>query len=224
MTEKFWLLRNGYTEHPAELVSTMDLPPPAICPVDPDHRMSRYNADTLSVALSSTRVKDIVWTWGSDLLVQDHVLTFLRSNGITGFTANKADVRFKNRSAMPPPRLWEILVTGWGGMAREQAGIELVKSCPGCGYRKYSIAHPTRLVDPDQWDGSDFFMVWPLPAYFFLSDRAASLLKHSGYKGFKLIPATQINVKPGETVTPGSLSFWMPADRAMLLGGPLGIA
>ncbi|MGQ0676433.1 MAG: double-CXXCG motif protein [Rhodospirillales bacterium] len=224
MPQQFWQLKKPASDDRAEWDHPkMDLEQ-VTCPVSPGHRRSGRRLTELSVVLAKKRVDDLVWTWQSELLVQDRVLVALRDHGLTGFTAKKAYARFKGDTKATPPRLWEIQVTGWGGMAVDGAGIRLIQHCPACRYFKYSVADPTRLVDPAQWDGSDFFMVWPLPRYVFVSDRAAALLKRSGFKGFTLIPAAEIRLKSGDTVTPGRLSNWMPKERAELLGGPLGIA
>jgi hypothetical protein len=89
---------------------------------------------------------------------------------------------------------------------------------------QYSIAEPSRLIDAGAWDGSDLFVIWPLPRYRFGSDRLAKILRQEKITGVKLIPARDIPMKTGNTLSPGRLTHWMPERRAHELGDPLGIA
>ncbi len=223
MTHRFWLMLNQSWKDAVEWDHPKMEIEQVVCPENPGHRRSGRRLTDLSVILPSKHAADVVWTWQSELLVQDHVLVFIRENDLTGLTAKEVSARIQRTSTLTPPRLWEIQVTGWGGMAPD-AGIDIVQSCPTCQYREYSIANPSRVIDPRQWDGSDFFMVWPLPRFVFLSDRAARLLRDSRFTGMRIIPAEELPIKPGGTVSPGLLSRWMPRERAEALGGPLGIA
>ena len=38
------------------------------------------------------------------------------------------------------------------------------------------FTNPEFLIDESQWDGSDFFMVWPLPRFIFVSNRGPRLI------------------------------------------------
>lgn len=198
------------------------------CPVDPNHQRGGRRLTDLSVLLSSDRVEDVVWTWMSECLVQESVLRALRAEGITGYVAQPAKATFA--SAVPeeprgePPALWELTITGWAGMAPPDSGIRLTDSCRGCGLLTYScFDNATQLFRPGQWDGSDFFMIWPLPRYVFVSQRLASLLRNRGFTGFILQPISDLTCS-GPTLSPGRLTRWMPRERAINLGGPLGIA
>jgi hypothetical protein len=93
----------------------------------------------------------------------------------------------------------------------------------GLQYKDYTIADPTQLIDPASWDGSDLFIVWPLPLYRFASDRLAGILREEKITGMKLIPAAEIPFKAGNVASPGLLHMWMPASRARVLGDRLGI-
>lgn len=96
-------------------------------------------------------------------------------------------------------------------------------ACPACNHRKYTIAQPSRLIDHASWDGSDLFIVWPLPLYRFVSERLANILREEAITGVKLIPETDIPFKRGDGATPGRLLDWMPESRARALGDRLGI-
>jgi hypothetical protein len=89
--------------------------------------------------------------------------------------------------------------------------------------KHYVIAEPSRLIDTAAWDGSDLFIVWPLPGYRLASERLVSVLRQEKVSGVELIPAPKIPVKKGATVGPGLLVYSMPEDRARELGQRYGI-
>src|SRR5256885_5798403 len=47
----------------------------------------------------------------------------------------------------------EVVVTGWAGLPTREAGLTPINSCPTCGYKQFTIAEPSRLIDPTAWDG-----------------------------------------------------------------------
>jgi hypothetical protein len=100
-----------------------------------------------------------------------------------------------------------------GGWAAPVAGVSLARSCPACGDKDYLIAEPSRLIDAAAWDGSDLFIVWPLPGYKFASSRLASILRKEKISGVQLISAPKIPVKRGATLGPASITYCMPEDR-----------
>jgi hypothetical protein len=108
-------------------------------------------------------------------------------------------------------------------MPSSAAGVTVAKSCPACHHRTYAIAEPSRLIDPAAWDGSDLFIVWPLPRFRFASERLANILREEKITGVKLTPAVDIPLKRGNGATRGRLLDWMPAGQAHALGDRLGI-
>jgi hypothetical protein len=99
-----------------------------------------------------------------------------------------------------------------------------VESCPACGDTIYAIAEPSRLIDPATWDGSDFFIVWPLPGYRFASDRLANILRQEKVSGVELVPAPKLPTERGAHVGPATLTSCMPKDRARELSQRFGIS
>jgi hypothetical protein len=100
------------------------------------------------------------------------------------------------------------------------AGLKVRDTCAACRYRDYTIAEPARLIDAACWDGSDLFIVWPLPLYRFASDRLAGILRAEKTTGAKLIPAAEIPFERGNVASPGLLHMWMPASRSRSGGTP----
>jgi hypothetical protein len=192
-----------------------------VCPIDDDHQRGGKRITNLSVVLPQGAVEDFVWTWLSDCLIQDSVLDLFKKRGFRGFEVKTVEAEFK-RPDVEPPRLWEVVVTGWAGTASANSGVKLVERCDWCGDLEYSgCDDPARLIDLSQWDGSDLFMVWPLPKFIFVTDRVAQLIREHRLTGVALRTPTDLDLSGG--FGPGRLSYWMPAERAHELGDELGI-
>jgi hypothetical protein len=194
------------------------------CPVCEGHQRAGRRLTNLSVILPSGPIGDFVWTWYGELLVQDRALDVLRANGLAGFEVKTANARFQGSTDQPPP-LWEIVVTGWAGMADPASGIRLdkQKSCDACGELLYTgLVRPDLLIDNSKWDGSDFFMVWPLPKFVFVTDRVVRTLREHNLTGVRSLKASEVE-PPADGFGPGRLSYWMSEARAKVLGRPFGI-
>ncbi len=222
--EQFWRLEPPTTtQRLAEWESSVRLES-VVCPEHPGHQRAGRRIGQLSVVLPPSVNDDIIWTWQGDCLIQAPVLDLLESQGITGYAARPAAARRELGTAGVPP-LSELIVTGWGGLARPSSGIVLdpIKSCTSCGLLVYSgMTNATELFDREQWDGSDIFMIWPLPRFIVVSDRLARLLRAEEFTGLFLNPIEDLP-ETAATLSPGRLSYWMPDDRAQALGKPLGI-
>ncbi|HXG59893.1 MAG TPA: hypothetical protein VNO22_00835 [Planctomycetota bacterium] len=70
-------------------------------------------------------------------------------------------------------------------------------------------------MDPSQWDGSDFFMIWPMPRYIFITEKVARLIQDEGWVGARIYPMEEL--KPCEGFAPGKRSYSMPEERAQKL-------
>lgn len=224
MTDKFWHFSSPEsTRRLAEWVhDEMDLEA-ITCALNPGHRRGGKRLTELSVDLPGTEVHDVVWTWYSECLVQEHVLALFKKHGFTGYEVRSAEARFRTASPESSPRLWELLVTGWGGVAPPESGVRPTQSCSSCGLLEYScFTDPSRLIDESWWDGSDFFMVWPLPRFIFVTERVKKALEGVHARGFRFV--APVDLKCGAAgLGPGRLSHWMPEARARELGEPLGI-
>lgn len=193
------------------------------CPLNPGHKRARRR-EKLDLVIPCSRPPDFVFTWMSECLMQSSVLRVLKHNQITGFETRPARATIKKTGA--PVDVAELVVTGWGGIADERSGIREIERCPGCGLVRYSgVSDPAHILNPANWDGSDIFMVWPLPLYRFVTERFVQLVRDSGFTGVSFVqafPALKRGVSNG--FTPGRLSHFMPSSRAHLLGEDLDIA
>ena len=221
---RFWnLCSPESTRKLAEWVhEEMDLES-VVCPIEDGHQRAGKRLTDLSVTLSGRTIDDFVWTWYSECLVQDRVLEVFRTCGLTGYDVKPVKARFKRRAGEEPPRLWELVTIGWAGMAPVDCGIGIKRHCNACGSTIYTGCSDTsKLISTSQWDGSDFFMVWPLPGHIFVTPRAVQAIQDNRLSGAILKPVEALDLASG-TFSPGRLSYWMPEDRARELGGLLGI-
>lgn len=197
------------------------------CTLDSGHPgTGRIRINDLIAKLRSTKVRDVMSTWHSDYLITDRVAGLFKEQGFTGYELRHVDVRLPQTDrvqGVKPPVLWEFKATGWGGVAPETSGIKLVTLCQGCFYSHYtSPLHPKHLIDESQWDGSDFFFVWPMPGYIFCTERVKDYVRKQRLKGVDIVPLKKIKVgKYG--LNPGRLRLYMNPERAKKLGGHLGI-
>ena len=200
------------------------------CPLSPGHQRSSPRLNDLTVISQSEDIADISWTFFSECVITNRVAEILAREKISGYTLELVTVSSVSRrssGAKTLPTLWELKVNGWGGMAGESSGVRLIRSCEACGHLKYStFTDPDNLVVPQRWDGSDIFMVWPLPRYIFVSERMKNLVLCEAFTGCEIIPVALLE-SPSEcgfdTHSPGRLSHYMPEHRAHELGDPLGI-
>jgi len=196
------------------------------CPVNPLHQRAGARLSDLSVELPR-RIGNFVWTWYHDLLVDERVLQVFERARVTGFITRPIHVQRPSVALGSHGQLRELVVTGWAGLANPASGIHLdtSASCSACGHLVYSRpTNAARIIDEKAWDGSDFFMVWPLPRYLFVTDRVAGLIRSDGLTGAVLHEARELGHRrwPGG-FAPGRLSRWMPRERAHELGHGLGI-
>jgi hypothetical protein len=224
MISNFWLLEPSPAQRLAEWGPDTDIEQ-IVCPAYDGHRRGGKRLGNLSVVVHPSGVKDMTWTWQSDILVSQEVLDLFEKYRVTGFEAKRARTSYPKNIKAPAPALFELVVTGWGGFAAPAAGVSLVESCPACGHKVYAIAEPSHLIDAGAWDGSDLFIVWPLPRYRFVSDRLASILRQERVSGVVLIPASKIDMGRGTRLSPGSpLTMSMPERRARELDQRFGIS
>jgi len=163
-----------------------------ICPANSGHQRAGRRIGKLSVDLPRDFERDFIWTWHSDCLLTKRAVDVLRKNRVTGFETLPITARFK-QSLVKPPELFELRVIGWAGIAPLSSGVRLVEHCEHYGHLVYSgFKDPTKLFDPGLWDGSDFFMIWPLPRFIFLTERAKNVIERAGLEGAILVPAEKL--------------------------------
>lgn len=112
---------------------------------------------------------------------------------------------------------YELRPTGWGGMAPPETGITVQKKCPYCGHTVYNgMTNPHKLSEVQDWDGSDFFIIWPMPKFIMVTSRVRRFLLERGYSGIKTTPLGELRTRdsPGSsTFTPGPLADWFDKKK-----------
>ncbi|MBN2582702.1 MAG: hypothetical protein JXL80_06505 [Planctomycetes bacterium] len=221
MSTVFYELGYGLTRQFARYVEVRELEQ-VLCPANEGHRGPGRPLSDLNVIWRGKKVPDILWTWLSECLLTEHSLELFRSKGFTGFDVKPVKASFP-RAEQKPTRLWELVLTGWAGMAPPESGIRITEKCDACGYRRYSgCDNPDKLIAVSQWDGSDFFMVWPLPRYIWVTQRVVDTIREYRLKGAVLKRPEELSFS-SSGFGPGRLIDWMPEERARELGKPLGI-
>ena len=222
LTQKFWLVTIPANQRLLKRAASpkIEVTP---CPLTDRHSGRAKRIGNLHVIADPRAVKDFTWTWMTELLISSKVLEIFEQNRITGFDVRPVVAEYPKRTKTPFPELYELVITGWAGQPSREARLIVTDLCPACRRVFYSIGEPRKLLDPRAWDGSDLFMVWPLPRHPFASERLASIIRQEKLSGVKLIPPSAIGMDPGARLNPGSLFEWLPDGRAEELSRQLGI-
>ena len=187
-------------------------------PSDPGHQRGGKRLNDLNITLSRGTVQDFVWTWYSECLFQCQVLTLFRSEGFTGFDVKPIKARFK-KGNHEPPTLWELVVRGWGGVADQNLASDDFCIVRDVNLRNtLASGNPQNLIDDKQWDGSDFFIVWPMPRLVFVTERVANCIRDHQLTGVLLRDVRGLTDVGKDGLSGGRLSDWMPESRARELG------
>jgi hypothetical protein len=161
-----------------------------------------------------------LFTWDSKCLVQRRVIDLMQRERLTGFWTKPAKAAMERAGEEIPVQ--QFCVSGWGGIASRKSGIRMDESCPGCLWTDWSgLRNPEALIEPANWDGSDFFMIWPMPAFIFASARAYAFFREHKITGARF---SKTSPEGGAEIgfSPERLFGWMPDDKAHAIGDPPG--
>jgi hypothetical protein len=192
------------------------------CPIDHGHRRPGKRLKHLNVAVPCEPVPDVMFTQFHEYLMTDRTRDQFVARGITGvdFVPTKAVSKRSKKSL----KVWEATISGWDGQVAPESGVRVEEECPGCHHRHYSpISDPEKLIQLDQWDGADVFMIWPLPAFMFVTERVIDLIVDNSITGVTFRKTLPPSLLEGDGFSPGGLALWMPDARAHEIGDPLGI-
>jgi hypothetical protein len=196
------------------------------CPLFPkDHlRPGRPTGDLRVEFPNQALADDFLWTWESDCLISLSLSSRLKSSTITGFETRPVEITVGEVAVEHDKE--QFVTVGWGGLAKPESGVRLdeSKSCSACGHLVYrGVRDWSRLIDFQQWDGSDIFIVWPLPRFILVTDRAAQLLNRIRTREMKLTPLKAMKPQEG-TLSSGRVGYWLPAWKILSLSIPRDIA
>ncbi len=192
--------------------------------LDDDREHENLFDRPLTISTTSEEAADFCSTnIGGVHLISSRAIAFLREHGTTGFET----LPTLPQQPSSPANYFQLLVTGWGGIADSDSGIKAVSHEGWAGIQTYTMAtHPERIVDVTQWDGSDFFIVWPLARMWIVTSRIVDLLTTSGLTGFEIERLEDQRIRQTSPISRlgiGPLRMFLPEEKARRLGEPLGI-
>lgn len=178
----------------------------------------------LTIDLPSPNIGDFLTTWGGLQIITDKVAQLFKEQGFSGYELKPVRINKikRMRKPKPIPKLWEFVVTGFAGMAPIESGVKLTYKCEACNHIEYSsCTNVSALIDMYQWDGSDFFSVYPMGS-FLVTERVKNLIEEKKLTNCKVIPLEEAGI-PERLMRGGKLYYYMSIDRARAFGEPLGI-
>lgn len=179
------------------------------CPRFPGHQRGGDRIGDLDVVLPSPRIGDFSWTWISECIITEPVLSSFRAAEFTGFDVRPVTVsrtkRVPKGTQVQIPTLWELVVTGRGGDAAPESGIRLFYQCDACGMKEYSSFRNGIIVDDAQWDGSDFFTVNGYPRFILVTERVADIIAANELTNCALVPSQEL--RWGQTIRPEDVNY-----------------
>ena len=136
-------------------------------------------------------------------------------------------------------RYWQVIILGWGGRIPQPTN--------DCGFEELERFYETEsgerpktierfrvydgltndlpVFDRQQWDGSDFFHVWPIMGTTFVTKKVAILLHEAKVKHFSLVPISEFRLPEIDGIACNTrvvpLSCYYPLERANEIGDPL---
>lgn len=189
-----------------------------LCDLGSEHAKSNKRSTPLSVVAPIVPRYDFQWTTYGECIVNETVKQSFENARFSGVAFRPARAFTSSGDEYNQP-LYELLIEGWGGVASAASGIEEIESCPFCGHRVYSsVTDPASIFDFDEWDGSDVFMIWPMPRYVMVVGSVRDFILTSGFSGVEVrlivdFPKTIAGTNIPMTFTPGSVGDYFSGAR-----------
>jgi hypothetical protein len=158
---------------------------------------------------------DFEWTVYGDIIVSGEVAESFRRVGFSG--VGFPPVELYSSTETPFGReSFEVRANGWGGCAPADSGVRIMQECPYCKRRVFSgYTRPERIFDLEAWDGSDVFLIWPLPRYIMVTGRVRELILDSRYSGVRVRALGELPMPIAGKLGPGHLADWFDAPRVV---------
>jgi hypothetical protein len=191
-----------------------------VCPGDPSHAKRQRWGRPLQILGSIVPITDIECTVFNDLLVGPEIVSALKAAHFSGIDFTPVEL-FSTTEIPISREVYELKVTGWGGQAPPESGIKVKEECPYCGRQVFTgITNSRMLFDIDGWDGSDFFIIWPMPKYIIVTAKVRDFFLERAYSGVafhtldKLCSSRFHNL---QTFSPGNLADWFDRNKLVEL-------
>jgi len=162
-----------------------------------DRVLPGTDIDQLAVWCNCTEsIQDFMWDVGS-FVVSQRVVDTLVAARLTGYRVYPVRITNAEEIAVELPRLYRLIVVGQGGPMAAEAGLRMVSECSKCGYRQYEDVYwgrygPNKFhglyVDPETWDGSDFFTFDDWPTIIIVTEKVRSVLASAGCSNWRAWP------------------------------------
>lgn len=109
-----------------------------LCPIAPTEHCdgTRRISDLALQVRHNDNQRLMIWSWLSECLVHEKLLAKFDGIGLNGYRTRLASLRFRDGQTAAEYR--ELIVTGWGGVARPESGIRVMKDCRACRWKKYT--------------------------------------------------------------------------------------
>lgn len=162
----------------------------------------------------------------SIILISDRLQSALREIGATGYELLPAVVRLSQPKKPVDVPFSQLLISGWGGNAPPDCGIAKIEKEKSGVWRYSDPTDCSKIVDPEQYDGSDFFRVWPMPGSIFITNRIKNLFEEMHVKNCRFETLEKYFGSPRlylPGMAPVPLALYFRPDRAKEVGGPHGI-
>ena len=212
MKNIYWLSSSVRFEDQLRYASAMTLET-ELCSHRPEHAARSRWIRPLKVIGPIRPMTDFEWTVYGDVIVSRSVAESLRNVGFSGMQCLPAELHTSTETPFGRESL-ELRINGWGGNAPADSGIHEVERCSYCEHKVFSgYSHPERLFDIGGWDGSDMFLIWPLPRYIMVTGRVRNFILDSKYTGVCLRKLEELPHVVAGTLTPGNLRDWFDEDR-----------
>ena len=166
---------------------------------------------------------DMIWTasFPKHCFVSERLLGIFRDEKLTGFETAPAKMKLVFEHE-PSDRIFhQLIFTGWGGVADPRSGIAQIPD----ERSNHAYSEPTDrslIFDQRQWDGTDFFLLFPFMGRRFVTERVKRVLEKFKIKRFICTEIAHLS-RGCPTILPAPLRCYYTDERAKELGGKLGI-
>ena len=185
-----------------------------LCSYNPKHAAYSSIPKPLKLKSSGGITEDVTWSWFSDAIVTPDVYDLFKSHGFTGCTFSRVEL-YNMYEELTGQEAYHLEVTGWGGVASPESGVRVIMQCPVCEHAVYeSFNDSLALFNEKRWDGSDVFMIWPLPKTIFITERVKNMIETFDIGGVEIIPLKRIRTSIDGTLIPGSVWNYLPENIA----------
>lgn len=193
-----------------------------LCQANPDHASRQRRPQPLAVVAPVRPRTDFQWTHYGECVVHAGVKEAFESAELSGVRFSPV-LTYTTTGDQFGSELFELSATGWGGVAPSESGVRVVEACESCGRRVFSrYTSPAQVFDLEQWDGSDVFVVWPLPRYLITIGRVRDVILKHRFSGVRISPLTQLPQDPlVTTLSPGNIEDWFSRERAVSLNAEI---